>query len=143
VACGHRPGRQINSITKSQTDCCHLQPIQALEHPKFKEMIDVASHATNGVKIPGQKATWGEIKRMFKDHLVKLKAKLNVRDPIECCSLLIIFQGPTVQGKVRLTCDAWQAGNTDSYFAVTAHWIEEPTPAKWELKSALIGFTWL
>jgi hypothetical protein len=30
---------------------------------------------------------------------------------------------------------------TDGYFAVTAHWIEEPTPAKWELKSALIGFT--
>ncbi|KIM71365.1 hypothetical protein PILCRDRAFT_28906, partial [Piloderma croceum F 1598] len=27
------------------------QPIQALEHPKFKEMIDVASRATNGVKI--------------------------------------------------------------------------------------------
>jgi hypothetical protein len=27
----------------------------------------------------------------------------------------------------------------DGYFAVTAHWIEEPTPAKWELKSALIG----
>jgi hypothetical protein len=40
-----------------------------------------------------------------------------------------------------LTCDAWQAGNTDGYFTVTAHWIEEPTPSKWELKSALIGFT--
>ncbi|KAF8240518.1 hypothetical protein L208DRAFT_1189581, partial [Tricholoma matsutake] len=26
------------------------QLIQALEHPKFKEMIDVASRATNGVK---------------------------------------------------------------------------------------------
>jgi hypothetical protein len=23
------------------------------------------------------------------------------------------------------------------YFAVTAHWIEEPTPGKWELKTAL------
>ncbi|KIM87795.1 hypothetical protein PILCRDRAFT_63181, partial [Piloderma croceum F 1598] len=33
------------------------QPIQALEHPKFKEMIDIASRATNGVKIPGRKAT--------------------------------------------------------------------------------------
>ena len=40
-----------------------------------------------------------------------------------------------------MTCDAWQAGNTDGYFAVTAHWIEEPIPGKWELKSALIGFT--
>jgi hypothetical protein len=54
------------------------QPIQALEHPKFKEMIDVASRATNGVKIPGRKATRGEIKHMFKDHLTKLKARLNV-----------------------------------------------------------------
>jgi hypothetical protein len=29
----------------------------------------------------------------------------------------------------------------DGYFAVTAHWIEEPTSATWELKNALIGFT--
>jgi hypothetical protein len=53
------------------------------------------------------------------------------------------LQGPAVQGEVSLTCDAWQASNTNGYFAVTAHWIEESTPAKWELKSALIGFTWL
>ncbi|KAF8230432.1 hypothetical protein L208DRAFT_1183306, partial [Tricholoma matsutake] len=46
-------------------------------------------------------------------------------------------------GKVSLTCDAWQAGNADGYFAVTAHWIEELTPGKWELKSTLIGFTQL
>jgi hypothetical protein len=45
-----------------------------------------------------------------------------------------------VQGEVSFTCDAWQASNTDAYFAVTAHWIDEPTPAKWELRSALIGF---
>ena len=56
-------------------------------------------------------------------------------------SLLIIFQSPSVQGEVSLTCDAWQASNTDGYFAVTGHWIEEPTPAKWELNSALFGFT--
>ncbi|KAF8239859.1 hypothetical protein L208DRAFT_1037625, partial [Tricholoma matsutake] len=42
-----------------------------------------------------------------------------------------------------LTCDAWQMGNADGYFAVTAHWIEEPTPGKWELKSTIISFTWL
>jgi len=40
-----------------------------------------------------------------------------------------------------LTCDAWQASNTDGYFAVTAHWVQEPMLGKWELKSALIGFT--
>jgi hypothetical protein len=31
----------------------------------------------------------------------------------------------------------------NGYFAVTAHWIEEAIPAKWELKNALIGFTQL
>ncbi|KAF8805385.1 hypothetical protein BYT27DRAFT_7224981 [Phlegmacium glaucopus] len=33
------------------------QPIQALEHPKFKELVDLAARATNSVKIPGQKST--------------------------------------------------------------------------------------
>ena len=56
---------------------------------------------------------------------------------------LIIAQGPTVQGKVSLTCDAWQVGNTDGYFVATAHWVEESTPAKWELKNAIIGFVQL
>jgi hypothetical protein len=45
-----------------------------------------------------------------------------------------------VTGKVNLTCDAWQASNTDGYFAVTGHWIDESTPALWEIKSALLGF---
>ncbi|KAF8237269.1 hypothetical protein L208DRAFT_1248467, partial [Tricholoma matsutake] len=54
------------------------QPIQALKHPKFKELINVASQATNGVKIPGRKATRGEIKCLFKNHLTKLKVQLNV-----------------------------------------------------------------
>jgi hypothetical protein len=42
---------------------------------------------------------------------------------------------------VNVTCDAWQASNTDGYFAVTGHWIEETAPTEWELKSALLGFT--
>ncbi|KAG2336760.1 hypothetical protein BDR05DRAFT_896335, partial [Suillus weaverae] len=54
------------------------QPIQALEHPRFKEMVDVASCTTQGIKIPGQKATQAEIMRMFKNHLTRLKKKLNV-----------------------------------------------------------------
>ena len=41
-------------------------------------MIDIASRATNGVKLPGRKGTRGEIKRLFKDHLTRLKARLNV-----------------------------------------------------------------
>jgi len=54
------------------------QPIQALEHPKFKDMIDVVSRATQGVKIPGRKATRAEIMWIFKNHLTQLKKKLNV-----------------------------------------------------------------
>ncbi|KAH9034280.1 hypothetical protein EDB84DRAFT_1269910, partial [Lactarius hengduanensis] len=54
------------------------QPIQALDHPKFKEMINIASRATNGVKIPSGKATRYEIKALFKRHLTSLKSRLNV-----------------------------------------------------------------
>jgi len=35
----------------------------------------------------------------------------------------------------------WQASNTDRYFAVTGHWIEESWPGVWEIQSALLGFT--
>lgn len=78
---------------------------------------------------------------MFKDHLTTLKDQLSVLVPSVYLSSLIVLQGPAVQGEVSLTCDAWQASNTDGYFAVTAHWIEQLIPGKWELKSALIGFT--
>ena len=44
-------------------------------------------------------------------------------------------------GEISLTCDAWQASDTDAYFAVTGHWIEEPRPGVWEVQSALLGFT--
>ena len=42
--------------------------------------------------------------------------------------------------EVSLTCDAWQAGNTDAYFAVTGHWIEEHTPGEWSIEQALLRF---
>ncbi|KAG2097410.1 hypothetical protein BD769DRAFT_1369083, partial [Suillus cothurnatus] len=62
------------------------QPIKALEHPKFKEMVNIASCATNGVKIPGRKATCAEIMRMFKNHLIRLRNTLNVSNvlSIDC-----------------------------------------------------------
>ena len=44
---------------------------------------------------------------------------------------------------MSLTCDAWQASNANGYFAIIAHWIDEMTPVKWELQTALIGFTYL
>jgi hypothetical protein len=46
-----------------------------------------------------------------------------------------------VKGEISLTCDAWQASNTDAYFAVTGHWIEERIPGEWTIEQALLGFT--
>src|SRR6266481_3344751 len=61
------------------TEAWCVKPIQAFEHPKFRDMIDVAAHATNGVKIPRRKATCVEIMHIFKNHLAKLKQTLNVQ----------------------------------------------------------------
>ncbi|KAI0246225.1 hypothetical protein BJV78DRAFT_1135724, partial [Lactifluus subvellereus] len=76
------------------------QPIYALEHPKFKEVIDIASRAKNGVKIPGRKSTWGEIIRLFKDHITRLKAQLNVSIPLSSHSFLIALH-PTGSNRPR------------------------------------------
>lgn len=54
--------------------------------------------------------------------------------------LILAIQSDAVTGEISLTCDAWQASNTDGYFAVTGHWIEESRPGVWELHSALLGF---
>ena len=42
-------------------------------------MIDIASQATKGAKIPNQKLTRATIKQTFKDHLIGIRARLNVR----------------------------------------------------------------
>ena len=46
-----------------------------------------------------------------------------------------------MSGKVSLMCDAWQASNTDAYFTMTRHWIEEVSPGVHEVQGALFGFT--
>lgn len=69
--------------------CISLQPIRALEHPKFKKLIDVASRATKGVMIPGQKGARAELMRMFKAHLMTLKSELSV-----CVLLAFILFSP-------------------------------------------------
>ena len=46
-----------------------------------------------------------------------------------------------VDCEINLTCDAWQASNSDGYFAVTGHWVEERVPGRWKLEHALLGFT--
>ncbi|KAJ7935040.1 hypothetical protein B0H13DRAFT_1591253, partial [Mycena leptocephala] len=54
-------------------------PIDVLEHPKFREMIDIAARAKEGVRIPGRKSTRAEIIDLFKRRMEQLKEKLNVR----------------------------------------------------------------
>lgn len=56
--------------------------------------------------------------------------------------MLTRYQSPDVPGVVNLTCDGWQASNTDGYLAVTAHWVqsEKHHPDEWNLRMALIGF---
>ncbi|KAF8179097.1 hypothetical protein K438DRAFT_1604216, partial [Mycena galopus ATCC 62051] len=54
------------------------QPIDCLEHPKFRDMIDIASRAKDGVLIPGRKSTREEIIDLFKRRMDQLKTKLNV-----------------------------------------------------------------
>ncbi|KAJ3519324.1 hypothetical protein NMY22_g13261 [Coprinellus aureogranulatus] len=102
------------------------QPLDALSHPRFHHMIDVASRATNGVKIPEKRATRASILQRFKKNVAELKEK---------------FNSSSVPGEISLTCDAWQAENRDAYFGVTGHWIEEVSPTDWRLRSALLGFT--
>ncbi|KAG2037402.1 hypothetical protein BDR03DRAFT_813976, partial [Suillus americanus] len=54
------------------------QPIQAVDHPSFKNMIDVASRATTGVIMPNRKTTRHEIIDMFKQQMTKLREWLSV-----------------------------------------------------------------
>ncbi|KAF9463153.1 hypothetical protein BDZ94DRAFT_1218637 [Collybia nuda] len=52
------------------------QPVQAFEHPAFKDMIKVAVLATQGVKIPDCRQTWEAIVQEFKNQMKKLKEQL-------------------------------------------------------------------
>ncbi|KAJ7710853.1 hypothetical protein B0H17DRAFT_914635 [Mycena rosella] len=54
------------------------QPIDALTHPKFKVMIDIAARATEGVNLPNPKQTRAEIVKLFHDQMDKLKICLHV-----------------------------------------------------------------
>ncbi|KAF7344634.1 putative AC transposase [Mycena venus] len=127
--------------------CYHLltllqQPIDALTHPKFKEMMDIAARATEGVNLPNSAQTRDAIIKLFHDQMNKLKIRLHV-----CILLYKLFcslstsQSDAVTGMIHITCDAWQASNTDGYYAVTGHWMEETSPGIWVLREALLGFT--
>jgi hypothetical protein len=49
-----------------------------LEHPDFKEMLNIAATATKGIKIPNQKQTRSAVVEHFKQNLIKLRSHLQV-----------------------------------------------------------------
>ena len=55
-----------------------LQPLRVFTRPSFKRMVDIASHANRGVKLPSLRQTHGHIIRSFKQQMVVLKDRLNV-----------------------------------------------------------------
>ena len=93
-----------------------------MEHPAFKNMIDIAARATNGVTIPNYKQTQQAIIDLFKKNLTNLWKCLNVcHTPcLVVSSSLHWFQSKAASGHVNLTCDTWQASNADGYFTMTA-----------------------
>ncbi|KAJ6569903.1 hypothetical protein B0H10DRAFT_2354970, partial [Mycena sp. CBHHK59/15] len=50
-----------------------------LMHPKFKEMIDIAARATQGINLPNHDQTHEAIIKLFHDQMTKLKIRLHVR----------------------------------------------------------------
>ncbi|KAG2085832.1 uncharacterized protein F5147DRAFT_588766, partial [Suillus discolor] len=54
------------------------QPIQALDHLYFHKLINVASRAPNGIKIPDRKVMWAKIINMFQKQMKHLRTQLNV-----------------------------------------------------------------
>ncbi|KAE9402350.1 hypothetical protein BT96DRAFT_816734, partial [Gymnopus androsaceus JB14] len=63
------------------------QPISALEHPRFWEMIGTAARTTNSVKIPNCKATHQSIIALFKKNLYNLWTRFAVND--FCCYMVL------------------------------------------------------
>ncbi|KAF9220281.1 hypothetical protein BS17DRAFT_715136, partial [Gyrodon lividus] len=57
---------------------CTNQPIQAMDHPSFKKMVNVASHATNRVIVPNRHTACCEIMDLFKKQMTHLREQLNV-----------------------------------------------------------------
>ena len=81
---------------------------------------------------------------MFKEQMKALKEWLNVSSLSVTSSsylLLLHFRGRLSVLKSVSLVMAWQASNSDAYFTVTDHWIEEETPREWVEQEALFGFT--
>ncbi len=124
-----------------------MQPLQALEHPKFHEMIAVAARAPKdeGVNIPGRKATRSHIVKLFDTHMKDLRERLSVCISFSLRILCSISSAYRVTARAILAspCDAWQASNCDAYFAVTGHWNETGADGVWRRENHLLGFVQL
>ena len=75
----------------------------------------------------------------FTPHQVHWNPKTSLVYPGAMWGLSALITQPL--HKVCLTCDTWQASNTDAYFAMTRHWIEEVSPGIHKIQGALFGFT--
>ena len=69
----------IRHLSKRCSDSLSpFQPLQVFSRPSFKRMIDIASRATRGVKLPSPWRTRGHIIKTFKQQMCLLKERLNV-----------------------------------------------------------------
>ncbi|KAI6005576.1 hypothetical protein EDD15DRAFT_2119247, partial [Pisolithus albus] len=54
------------------------QPIRALQHPAFTKMVEIASRAKNGIKIPSRRQTRQAVIDIFKTRLLDLRKRFSV-----------------------------------------------------------------
>ncbi|KAI0747446.1 hypothetical protein BC629DRAFT_1244000, partial [Irpex lacteus] len=54
------------------------QPLSAIDHPKYRAMIELAARSTEGVTIPSRKSARVQIMKLFNDDMVALSKRLNV-----------------------------------------------------------------
>ena len=104
--------------SRRNSDLGFGQPIHALEHPAFRNMINIAARATDGVKIPGRKQTRQEIIDMFKARLTELRNRLRVSVSDAGLSYSILYsipQSERVKGLISLSCDAYKHHDNTSF----------------------------
>jgi hypothetical protein len=82
-------------------------------------MIDVAARSTNGVKIPGRKATRADIMRTFKNHLTRLRNTLNVSNalPLTRCIVFNVFHTTRVPPLVAMSTPPVMHGRLETLMA--------------------------
>ncbi|KAJ7662623.1 hypothetical protein DFH06DRAFT_987339 [Mycena polygramma] len=73
------------------------QPIDALTHPKFKAMIDIAARATEGVTLPNRAQTREEIISLFHEQMNQLRIRLHVRASDRYVGLFTVTHGASAE----------------------------------------------